>query len=44
MATRDRDGTVGTVPQSSGWQNPPDLRLLHYNDVYHIEYLRLTAD
>ena len=20
--------------------SPPDVRLLHYNDVYHIEYVR----
>ena len=21
-------------------ESPPDVRLLHYNDVYHIEYVR----
>lgn len=31
----DVDGL--TVTYSSGREGPPDLRLLHYNDVYHVE-------
>jgi hypothetical protein len=44
MALHDRVGTIGTVTQSSGRQAPPDLRLLHYNDVYHIECVPSAAD
>ncbi|KAL1966178.1 hypothetical protein VTN77DRAFT_4730 [Rasamsonia byssochlamydoides] len=35
MAPIEEDGL--SVTFSSGREGPPDLRLLHYNDVYHVE-------
>jgi hypothetical protein len=39
MAATDLVGVIDTASQSSSRKHPPDLRLLHYNDVYHIEYV-----
>jgi hypothetical protein len=44
MAPNELVGPMGTLAQSSGRQAPPDLRLLHYNDVYHIECVPPAAD
>ena len=38
MTVNEFAGTIGNVGQTSDPKPPPDLRLLHYNDVYHIEY------
>jgi 2',3'-cyclic-nucleotide 2'-phosphodiesterase (5'-nucleotidase family) len=38
MTVNEAAGTIGNAGQISGPKPPPDLRLLHYNDVYHIEY------
>lgn len=40
MPSLDSDGLF--VTHSSGRTGPPDLRLIHYNDVYHVEYVALT--
>lgn len=26
-----------TITYSAGREGPPDLRFIHYNDVYHVE-------
>lgn len=39
MAINEPAGTIGNAEQASSPKSPPDLRLLHYNDVYHIEYV-----
>src|SRR4051794_27015968 len=44
MATNEPAGTMGNAGQTSGPKPPPDLRLLHYNDVYHIEYAHSPAE
>ena len=36
MSTLKSDGLP--VPFSSDRTGAPDLRLIHYNDVYHVEY------
>lgn len=35
MSTLDTDGL--SVTYASDRTGPPDLRLIHYNDVYHVE-------
>ena len=37
MVLNERVDTLGTPSQPFSQKSPPDLRLLHYNDVYHIE-------
>jgi hypothetical protein len=44
MASNEPFDPMGTLVQSSGRQAPPDLRLLHFNDVYHIECVPPAAD
>jgi hypothetical protein len=39
MSNLESDGL--SVTYSSDRTGSPDLRLIHYNDVYHIEYDRL---
>lgn len=39
MSTLDTDGL--SVTYSSDRTGSPDLRLIHYNDVYHVEYALL---
>jgi hypothetical protein len=36
MSSLDSDGL--SVTYTSGRTGAPDLRLIHYNDVYHVEY------
>lgn len=36
MSTLETDGL--SVTYSSDRTGSPDLRLIHYNDVYHVEY------
>ena len=43
MIANEPAGRIGDAGQTSGPKSPPDLRLLHYNDVYHIEYALLLA-
>ena len=43
MAVNESVGTIGNAEQASSSKFPPDLRLLHYNDVYHIEYAHSLA-
>jgi hypothetical protein len=43
MTTNEPAATIWDAGQASGPKPPPDLRLLHYNDVYHIEYAPLPA-
>jgi hypothetical protein len=44
MAASDPLEPIVAAPQSSGRKALPDLRLLHYNDVYHIEYVRSSRE
>lgn len=41
MSTLASDGL--SVTYASDRHGPPDLRLIHYNDVYHVEYELLLA-
>jgi|SRR5947209_20611069 len=43
MAANELADTIGNAEQAPTLKSPPDLRLLHYNDVYHIEYARSPA-
>ena len=43
MATSCPAGAGGNAPQSPSRTVAPDLRLLHYNDVYHIEYVPVPS-
>jgi hypothetical protein len=40
MSSLDTDGL--SVTHSSNRTGSPDLRLIHYNDVYHVEYAVLS--
>ena len=40
MSKIETDGL--SVTYSSDRTGPPDLRLIHYNDVYHVEYALLS--
>lgn len=40
MSTLESDGISGVY--ASDRTGPPDLRLIHYNDVYHVEYDSFT--
>lgn len=40
MSTLDSDGL--SVTYTSDRTGAPDLRLIHYNDVYHVEYATLV--
>lgn len=41
MASLDTDGH--SVTYCSDRTGSPDLRLIHYNDVYHVEYAPLSS-
>ena len=43
MLPNERVDRTGDASQSLGRKAQPDLRLLHYNDVYHIEYTSAVA-
>lgn len=42
MSSLDSDGL--SVTYTSDRTGAPDLRLIHYNDVYHVEYALVSLD